>query len=114
MPRLRCASHKTRRDLGRATRELRCLFGAACDRGVVRERVVDLAVLWTNRECGRDFRFEVLILQVEHRGAERMCFERTRVDLQCFFDFGGGFVELAGFECDRCFECECFDEVWID
>ena len=45
------------------------LFGATCDRGEVRKRVVNLAVLWANRECGSDFGFEVLILEIQHRRA---------------------------------------------
>ena len=30
------------------------------------------------------------------------------------FDGRGCFVKLSGFERDGGFECECFDEVWID
>src|ERR1700752_689143 len=102
------------RDLGGTSCKLCGLFSASRDCRVMRECVVNRTVFWTNRESGGDFRFEVLVLQIQHRSFQRVRFERTRIDLQRLFDIGRSFVELTGFKCNRGLECNCFDETRVD
>ncbi len=53
---------QTGREFGCAACELCSLFGATSDAGVMCERVEDIAVLWTNGQCGGDFRLKIAIL----------------------------------------------------
>ena len=100
--------------IGCTARKLCSLLGASRDSGVMRERVVDLAVLRSNGESGGDFRFEIPILEIEHRRSQCMRVGRTRVDLQRLIDLRCCFFKMAGLERRRSFECECLDEVGID